>query len=101
MIARSRRVAALMEIAWSVDHLSLVVPERFAVKPSADPDLMWMRVWRMSWRAFAGASRGPSGLCPGSWSLDLLVGWAADTATESNAHRSRRPGANGGSQVTA
>jgi Ser/Thr protein kinase RdoA (MazF antagonist) len=36
-IARSRRVAALMEISWSVVHLSLVVPERFAVKQFADP----------------------------------------------------------------
>jgi hypothetical protein len=36
-IARSRRVAALMEIGWSVVHLSLVVPERFAVKQFADP----------------------------------------------------------------
>jgi len=35
-IARSRRVAALMEIGWSVVHLSLVVPERFAVKQFAD-----------------------------------------------------------------
>jgi hypothetical protein len=36
-IARSRHVAALMEIVWSVVHLSLVVPERFAVKQFADP----------------------------------------------------------------
>lgn len=36
-IARSRHVAALMEIGWTVVHLSLVVPERFAVKQFADP----------------------------------------------------------------
>jgi Ser/Thr protein kinase RdoA (MazF antagonist) len=36
-VARSRRVAALMEIGWCVVHLSLVVPERFAVKQFADP----------------------------------------------------------------
>jgi hypothetical protein len=65
-IARSRHVAALMEIGWSVVHQSLVVRERFAAKQFADVafDLDADLAYQLA--CFAAGSRGPSASCPKS-----------------------------------